>query len=76
MELFQIDVGSRGMIFVCNICNKGFDEEDNFQTHMKDILEKIVSTKEWTKCRDMKCGFCNECLISKCEQGLLRGPSR
>ena len=67
MDLFQIEVGSGGMIFVCNICNKGFDEEDNFQTHMKEIHEKIVTTREWTTCLDRECGVCNDCLINKCE---------
>ena len=65
LALYEIELVDGGVVVVCNLCQEGFDMEDNIEKHMKDIHNKILGPNKWTSCLDRGCGICNECGIDK-----------
>ena len=67
MGLYKIELVEGGVVLVCNLCNEGFEMDDNIQKHLEDIHNKFVGPNKWTSCLDRWCAVCNECGLSKYE---------
>ena len=65
LGLYEIELTDGGVVLVCNLCNEGFEMNDNIEKHFEDIHNKILGPNKWTSCLDRGCGICNECGLSK-----------
>ena len=45
--------------FICNLCNKGRDNEDELQKHLKESHGKecsgVITNELWTDCKRSEC---------------------
>ena len=41
-DLFQLEVVSDEEVFACNLCNEGFDSEDEVKEHLKQSHKKVL----------------------------------
>ena len=67
MGLYQIKLVKGGVVLVCNLCNEGFEMDNNIEKYLEYIHKYIVGPNKWTSCLDRWCGVCNECGLSKYE---------
>ena len=67
LGLYEIEFIDGGGVLVCNLCNGGFEMNDNIKKQFEDIHNKILGPKKWTWYLDRGCGICNECGLSKWE---------
>ena len=46
LDLFQLEVVSDKVVYVCNICDKGFDSEAKVKGHLKETHNKVLEFNE------------------------------
>ena len=65
--LYEIELVNGVVVLVCNLCQEGFDMNDDIESHLKNIHNKKFGPNQWTSCLDRECGICNECGLKKYE---------
>ena len=46
MDLFQLEVVSDEEVYICNLCNEGFDSEPEVKDHLKETHRKVFEINE------------------------------
>ena len=66
-DLYSIEMVNGEHVFVCNLCDEGFDNDDVMTSHMKVSHNREIQDKEFIPCENGKCNDCIECIYKRWE---------